>query len=144
MSRKTGVVSTVAAMVGAFARRQFVQKWGPIPKRFDEKKLDKATVERRHEIAVDVVEQAEARREKRRGRPQGMCDNAPTPRNLGGTRNGICGTGETLVVTAYRERNEPCPCGSGKKNKRCHNAGNAYRTVKPAAPSAASVSSNAA
>jgi len=27
-------------------------------------------------------------------------------------------------------RNEPCPCGSGKKHKRCHNPGERNYTVK--------------
>ena len=31
-------------------------------------------------------------------------------------------------------RNDPCPCGSGKKHKRCHNPGKRSYAVKPHAP----------
>jgi hypothetical protein len=38
-------------------------------------------------------------------------------------RDMIAGDGGTIVDLGDAGRNDPCPCGSGKKYKRCHGAG---------------------
>jgi preprotein translocase subunit SecA len=47
---------------------------------------------------------------------------ARAPRNLRTNQPGEGGSGTTVVATKKVGRNEPCPCGSGKKYKKCHGA----------------------
>ncbi|WP_329251574.1 preprotein translocase subunit SecA [Actinoallomurus sp. NBC_01490] len=51
------------------------------------------------------------------GRPQSLSYSAPTVDGEGGVETH---TDETDDVYADVSRNDPCPCGSGKKFKRCH------------------------
>ena len=49
---------------------------------------------------------------------------------MAGSQSGLVGGGGTTVATKQRVasewdkvgRNDPCPCGSGKKYKKCHGA----------------------
>lgn len=47
-------------------------------------------------------------------------------------------TPTTTIPEPQRGRNEPCPCGSGKKYKRCHGVDAAPKLSTPAAPAAGS------
>jgi preprotein translocase subunit SecA len=44
----------------------------------------------------------------------------PTPKNIGRPSPSSAGTGARFAPGAKIGRNDPCPCGSGKKYKRCH------------------------
>jgi hypothetical protein len=44
------------------------------------------------------------------------------PRNLRTNQPVDGGGGQTVVSAQKVGRNEPCPCGSGKKYKKCHGA----------------------
>ena len=57
--------------------------------------------------------------------PMGDAD-GPMPSGPGGPRPARTG-GDDVIKTVKREepkvgRNDPCPCGSGKKYKKCHGA----------------------
>jgi preprotein translocase subunit SecA len=44
------------------------------------------------------------------------------PRNLRTNQPSESGAGTTVVAKEKVGRNDPCPCGSGKKYKKCHGA----------------------
>src|SRR5690606_6284745 len=47
----------------------------------------------------------------------------PDPRQLATNRGGEAEKQEPVTVEAEPGRNDPCPCGSGKKYKKCHGRG---------------------
>jgi hypothetical protein len=48
------------------------------------------------------------------------------------------------IPEPQRGRNEPCPCGSGKKYKRCHGVGAAPKLSAPAVPAPSAAAMNGA
>ncbi|MDR2936580.1 MAG: preprotein translocase subunit SecA [Rikenellaceae bacterium] len=76
-------------------------------------------------IPMRNASEEEVSRQRQPERPKTDMSKLQTSRNEAATRAGQEDKGKPMPVVAEKHvgRNEPCPCGSGKKYKNCHGAG---------------------
>jgi preprotein translocase subunit SecA len=74
------------------------------------------------DAAVAAAAAAVPLREDRRPTVAGRAAPGPSRRDDGRTVRPVASGGGTYVATERVGRNDPCPCGSGQKFKRCHGA----------------------
>ena len=79
----------------------------------------------RYIYRVEFVKQDEEQARQQAPQPTRVQDNRAEVEEVGGQRSGGGGTGTANANQAVSDkvpRNAPCPCGSGKKYKKCHGA----------------------
>jgi preprotein translocase subunit SecA len=74
----------------------------------------------REQVAARVDDLGMSRRAAEGGMPGAMGAAAPDPRQLSTNRGGEEQKHTPVTVEDEPGRNDPCPCGSGKKYKKCH------------------------
>jgi preprotein translocase subunit SecA len=77
----------------------------------------------RYIYRVEFVKQGEEQSRQQAAQPSRVQDNRAAVEEAGGQRAATGGTaGANQAVSGKVPRNAPCPCGSGKKYKKCHGA----------------------